>query len=399
MTDTKIAKSLNLAFHGGNPVRTAKKVTDRRYSLRTGKAGDGVPRDTSRQEQVWTADGATVATGSRAYSIEEMAEMFEVDMDTWRPVKRITNVWAKNTQTKVWWELIELNVLATLWDEFLETVSMPPPKDPVPARAGETFYEIAMFDAHLGMLAWGQEAGEDYDLNIGLDQYREAFRYLLDTVPDHAAYILWPIGQDLFHFDTLIKGKSGATAAGTPQDVDSRWMKLFVEVAAVHTELVSLALSKGFRIKLVVQPGNHDTQTSFYLGEYLQAYFRSNVGVEVDNSPRPRKYHKDGEVTIGFTHGHREKADKLYRLIMEENRQHTKVMEWHRGHKHQEDVFEDGRVVVRGLRAMSPGDAWHAEEGWPANVGAHGFLWNTDVGALAAQVYWVPGLTQTGGEE
>lgn len=392
LTYAMIADKLSARF---GTERTEAKVSDafRKGVIHRLTEGEAVePQDRERKE--WGEDGSTLVTSNRAFSDEEMAEMFDVDVDLWRVTKRVTNVWGGNTQTKLWWEPVELNHLAREWDELLrqaeeEGASRKHP-EPFPTQY-DTFYEIALFDAHLGSLAWAPEAGKDYDLSIGVERYREAFMYLLNRAPRGTRYLLWCVGQDLFHFDTLIKGKGGATALGTPQDVDSRWMKLFAVVAKLHVDLITEARGRGLEVKVVVQPGNHDTQTTHYLGAYLEAWFRQDFWAIIDNSPAPRKYHRDGEVQIGFTHGHREKSKDLYRLMTRETKAVTDIMEWHVGHLHYEQVDGDGGVTLRRMKTMSLPDAWHTEQGYESGQGAHGFLWHPEVGLLD-QYYWVDAL-------
>jgi hypothetical protein len=240
LTARYIADELNHLFHLDADVRTASKVSD---MFRKG-LGQGPPVDTTREKQEWGPDGSTVTTGNRAYSDEEMAEMFGVDMNLWHVTKRVTNVWGQNTQTKLWWAPNELEILTAGWAEMLDEVRHETTPLAYPVRdeefASPMLYQINLFDAHIGMKAWGPETGEDYDLYIAIRRYEEAFMRLLHEAPEHSR-ILLPIGQDLFHFDTLIQGKAGATAKGTPQDVDSRWQKLFIATTKMLTGCIEAA--------------------------------------------------------------------------------------------------------------------------------------------------------------
>lgn len=385
-----IADNLNDAFHFGNKVRTAKKVKDRLYQHRTGK----VPGyETSRERREWGDDGSTLVVSNRAFTDEEMAEMFGVDMDLWRVTKRVTNVWGNQTQTKLWWEPVELNHLAANWEALLEEVRAEA-KDYEHIEYNTNtlglLYQINIFDAHVGMKAWGPETGEDYDLAISIDRYRDAFEGLLVRAPA-GARILYVVGQDLFHFDTLIDGKGGATAKGTPQDVDTRWQKLFVATCDMISGCIEQARKRGHVVDVVVVPGNHDTQTTFYLGQYLKARFGADYpGVRVDNSPRQRKYYAFGDVLLGFTHGHEEKKRDLFGLMAEEavdEWSESFWREWHRGHVHQEECSEDGRMRIRTMPALTGTDAWHNQKGYRSLPGARAFLWHRSRGIISQEYY------------
>lgn len=389
-----IARVLNAWYHDGKEVRTEASIKNRVYDLRKARTTSTVDREPPepREKKEWGDDGSTLVTSNRAFSDEEMAEMFDVDMDLWRVTKRVTNVWGMNTQTKLWWEPIELNHVAKNWDEMLAGLNGPK----APARTPEDFksqqlYEIALFDCHIGMAAWGKETGEDYDLDIGLARMYCAFMDLLDRAPARAK-ILIILGNDLFHFDNLIDGKGGATHRGTPQDVDSRWQKLFVRTCATVCEMLEEAMER-HDVDVVVVPGNHDTQTSYYLGEYVSAYFRNMEGFRIDNSPSQRKYYHFGNVNLGFTHGHEEKTKDLFRLMAEECTEYwsdTYWREWHRGHLHQEECSEDGTMRIRTLPALSGRDAWHDQKGYAGLPGARAFLWSRHDGIVRQEYYNVP---------
>lgn len=378
--------------HGPNPetVRNAH----RQWRERLDAGQEDVPQPGDEPKKLQTADGATAVSYERPLSDEEMAEAFGIDMNHWVVRKRVTNIYAGQFQTKIWWEPNELNILADGWAGLLEELRALPPVKPVVyphlGRQKQRLYEMCLYDAHIGSLAWGPETGEDYDLYIALDRYREAFRNLLYRCPVYAARILLVVGQDLFHFDTLIQGKGGATQKGTPQDVDTRWQKLFVAVAKMMEELIQEAHEIA-PVDVIIQPGNHDTQTTFYLGSRLEARFWNTDTIRVDNTPKPRKYKRWGDhVLLGFTHGNREKAPMLYKLMNEEAGPMPRWCEWHRGHVHMEQCSEDGRMRIRTIPALAGRDAWHSEEGYNPMPGARAFVWDKALGLERVEYYNVP---------
>jgi len=391
-----VAEQLNSEY---GTDRTESKVGDafRKGVIERALSGDptNVFDRAPRLKAILNEDGSTTIDGNRPYSDEEMAEMFAIDMDEWVVAKRITNQWGKNFQTKLWWEPNELNMVANNWHEFLEQVEREGCENMQHGYTWDTtvdnalMYEMLLYDAHIGAKGWGEETGEDYDLYIAVKRYKDAFRDLLSKCNPNASRIAIVVGQDLFHFDTLIQGKGGATAKGTPQDVDTRWQKLFVVVCEMMAELISEAGWYAPWIDVIVQPGNHDTQTTFYLGEYLQAFFNATDRVRVDNTPKPRKYLRHGEVLLGFTHGDREKAKDLYGIMTEEAGV-ARWREWHRGHVHMEECSEDGTMRIRTNPALSGAESWHKEQGYRSIPGARAFLWHKESGIVRQEYYNVP---------
>ena len=391
LTHAQIANNLNQVFE---TERTQDKVSDafRKGLMERVIRGDPDNFDDRVGEKlkaIQAPDGSTFIDANRPFSEEEMAEMFGIDMDEWEVTKRVTNHWGKNFQTKLWWHPNELNILSNNWDDLLAQVrAQAPVVTLTPRPISGLLYEMLLYDAHIGAKAWGPETGEDYDLYIGLARYEKAFLDLLALCPGDAERILLVVGQDLFHFDTLIQGKGGATAKGTPQDVDSRWQKLFIAVCEMMKRLIKVA-AEHHAVDIVVVPGNHDKQTCFYLGQYLEGVFENNANVRIDNSPKPRKYKRWGQALIGYAHGDQEKQKDLYGLMTEE--EGTALWrEWHLGHRHQEECSEDGTMRIRTMSALTGKESWHNEQGYRGIPGARAFLWDRDSGIVRQEYYNVP---------
>lgn len=193
--------------------------------------------------------------------------------------------------------------------------------------------------------------------------------------------ILLPIGNDFFHVDTLADGGKGATTTrGTQQDIDTRLPKMFTLgrkclVAAIdQARLVA-------PVDIVIVPGNHDQQQMYRMGEVLNAWYRDDARVAVDNSPALRKYYRYGANLFGFTHGleFKRKRDNLVSIMATECPPDmwvaTTHREWHVGHNHiamtknytgdpREELWEGRGVRVRSLPGITPEDSWHYAEGY-----------------------------------
>jgi len=123
--------------------------------------------------------------------------------------------------------------------------------------------------------------------------------------------ILFPIGSDFFNSDTIYN----TTTKGTPQDEDLRWQKTFNVGVRLLIDAINLLKQTGVQVDVVVIPGNHDFERSFYMGAYLEAWFNNDTLVKVNNGASPRKYYKFGKVLLGLTHGSEEKESSLPLLM------------------------------------------------------------------------------------
>lgn len=255
-------------------------------------------------------------------------------------------------------------------------------------------YEIDFPDLHFGKLAWAEESGADYDIKIAKQAVITALGRMLSYADKFkVSRILLPLGNDYFNSDS----RDNATTAGTPQQEDTRWAKTYNLGRRLACEIIEQCFQLA-PVDVVIVPGNHDTQRSFYMGDSIECYFRNNQNVNVDNSAMPRKYVSYGKVLLGFTHGAFEKADRLLTLMPEEKPElwgKSKYREWHLGDRHHEVkretrkpdvpmVEEFGGITVRVLRSLTAPDRWHFEHGFVGALrAAEGFLWSPESGLIA----------------
>lgn len=248
--------------------------------------------------------------------------------------------------------------------------------------------EIAIPDLHMGKLAWGRECGENYDLNIACDLYREA---LADLIQKSSAYdidrILFVAGNDLLHSDN----EQNKTYAGTPQDCDGRHARTFKRTREVMIEAID-TLRPIAPVDVLVVPGNHDRTASFFLGDSLSCWYQHVSDVTVDNTPMLRKYYRYGEVMLCLTHGSEERPlSRLANIAAAEQPQmwgQTRFREAHVGHLHKTQVTEDHGFRVRILSSLCATDAWHKSQGYIGNVrSAEAFLWHRSQGLAGIHLY------------
>ena len=313
-----------------------------------------------------------------------------VDLEVWEVERWVVNRWEMGAlvdgalttqplyQIKAWLRRkggpeADRAFLEELFGALAERApTLPPP--PVPRGDGEPRMAVlAAPDIHVGKLAWGEETGENYDTRIALSLWRESTRALLARLaayPHETELLLLPLGNDLFHVDSM----QNTTTSGTRVDVDSRWQRAFRLVAEfVVEEIIEAARKVAPRVEVIMVPGNHDHQRTFYLGELLRVFYAKTPGIRVQNAPTPRKYRLWRQVLLGWTHGHRGRHRDLPLLMAVEASGlwgHASWREWQVGHYHARKQYhymplvDERGVIVRVLPALSGTDAWHAEMGF-----------------------------------
>ncbi|HXE63255.1 MAG TPA: hypothetical protein VN519_06915 [Bryobacteraceae bacterium] len=261
-----------------------------------------------------------------------------------------------------------------------------------PSYEGEgCLLEISIPDVHLRKLSWAPETGANYDCRIAVDTFKRA---LLDLLAKTAVYplarILFVVGNDLLNADD----SAGHTAHGTPQDVDTRYEKAFVEAFEMlvwGVEQLRLRAS----VDVVVVRGNHDYLSAWTLGEVLKAHFRHADDVAIDNEPFPRKYYAFGKTLLVFTHGKEEKPhSKLANIAAAERPQMWAAAHWrecHIGHFHRLSAEDVAGFRVRVLPSLCPPDAWHARSGYVGAVrSAEAYVWSGETGLVGTAVFNMP---------
>ncbi len=339
-------------------------------------------------------------------TLDELLAICKVDLTKWEVERKVLNKWASASkddkgkvtvtpmfQVKAFLKKRKgLDDANMILDFFKKEIACIEPKSfPEMNRAkGKYMMEISIPDLHLGKLAWSEETGYDnYDSKEAVRLYKEAVYDLIKKAPSsNLETILLPIGNDFFNVDN----HNSTTTAGTPQCEDSRWQKTFTMGCKLLTEVIEY-LSGIANVDVVIVQGNHDYERSFYLGEYISAWFKKSAQVRVHNGPTLRKYIMYGKNLIGFTHGNEEKLGNLPLLMATEAKAEwasTEFREIHLGHLHTEQLKEIQGVKVRHLPSLCGTDAWHSKKGYVGNLrSAQAFLYSEDRGLEAMYYYTI----------
>jgi len=397
--------------------------------------GFGANDDNITNKEKQSNDGKTIITGNgneiqvewktgsnypanHIKTLDKLLEVAEIDLDIWKVKDFVVNKWdvtswkkenpqtiqnfqvkarlEKDVQTS---EVINIEkVFADMAQTYKPPILNVTPK--IQKKSEENnLLEISIFDLHLGKLCWGKETGEDFDVKIASTRFKNA----IETLLRHASgfkynRILFPLGNDFFNSDTILN----TTTKGTPVDEDLRWRKTFSLGVKLLIDGINILKQIGVPIDVLIIPGNHDLERSYYMGSYLEAWFNNDPQVNVNNNATLRKYYNFGDVLLGFTHGSEEKESSLPLLMATdvESKPYwsdTKYHEWHLAHIHRKRnikysvtdnkeriLNEDLGVTVRYLSSLAGTDQWHFSRGFIGSIkAADAFIWNDKLGLQA----------------
>lgn len=338
---------------------------------------------------------------TRIHTLDELLEYAKVDLSIWSVERWVSNKWevgAKNDKGRLVVEplfqvkavLVRRNDMVAIKEEIAALKEDAKRYAPVPkpcARGGKTsgnMLELMLPDLHAGKLCWSKETGyTDYDTAIAVSTYRNAVDALIDRASGYKFdKIVLGVGNDLLQSDNI----QGTTYSGTKVDTDTRFHKTYRVVREMLTETVEkLRLFAPVDIKLV--PGNHDTLSTFTLGDSLECRFHNYADVVVDNSPSMHKTVEWGNTFLVLTHGHQGKQTDYAAWMASQYPKEfgrTKFREVHVGHKHKASLDEKFGVRVRTLSSLTPPDAWHANQNFIGNLRvAEALVFNKDEGLVA----------------
>jgi hypothetical protein len=252
-----------------------------------------------------------------------------------------------------------------------------------PYPTGSKMAEVNIADLHLGRLSWHGDTGYNYDHKIARQMFGEIISEIyheLKMMPLEYITFVWT--NDFFNSDTV--GKT--TTAGTIQDTDIRWQKLFNAGVEMLVDAIT-TLSELAPVKTFYTASNHDEATAYHAIKYLEAWFRKDQRIEVNTDARPRKYLLYGNVLLGYTHGDKEKPARLSSLMPNEARTlwgESVTREIHAAHLHSEHAIEEvNGVIVRRVSSPTAPDTWSDKAGYVTAVRkAQTFIYDRERGLM-----------------
>ena len=222
-----------------------------------------------------------------------------------------------------------------------------------------------MGDPHLGMYAWAEETGSDFDLDIAEKNLVEATRRLVSASPASKYALIVNVG-DFFHGDN---STNRTNRSGHALDIDTRYQRVLRIGIRTMRACIDACLAKHDHVKVINEVGNHDENTAQFLTLALDLLYEQNPRVSFDMSPAKFHYHRFGKNLIGVTHGDMVKPDELGGIMATDQPADwgaTRHRYWLTGHVHNRRVFELPGCLVESFRTLAGKDSWTAASGYRA---------------------------------
>lgn len=245
--------------------------------------------------------------------------------------------------------------------------------------------QYTITDYHLGMLAWHEETGADWDLDIAENMLIDFFMTAIATSPPAEQAIFAQIG-DFLHWDGM--------EAVTPThrhtlDADTRYQKLVRVAIRVIRRVIDMLLSHHGKVHVIMATGNHDLSGAVWLRELLASCYEDEPRLTVDTNPDVYYGYQWGSQGLFYHHGHKRKPSNIDRVFAAKFKDimfTSKHVEAHMGHLHNDITTETPLMMVYQHRTIAAPDSHAALGGWISGRDAKVITYHKEFGRVATNV-------------
>lgn len=239
-------------------------------------------------------------------------------------------------------------------------------------------------DYHAGMLAWHEETGADWDLQIAEDILVKWFAQAIEQSPQADVAVFAQLG-DFLHFDSL---EAVTPASRHILDADTRFQKLVRTTIRVIRRVIRMLLEKYPKVHVKWCDANHDPASSAWMREFLMALYDNEPRIDIDNSADTYYCFEWGKTALFFHHGHKRKVanvDSVFAAKFREVFGRTEHAYAHMGHYHSIDIKETNLMIVNQHRTLAAPDAYASRGGWMSGREAQVITYHKEFGQVGTQ--------------
>jgi hypothetical protein len=223
---------------------------------------------------------------------------------------------------------------------------------------------IQIGDAHLGMLAYANEVGENFDLKIAEQEICAAIGILVDELPSCERLVINDLG-DFTHYENF----EGETQASRNRlDCDTRFPKMIKVYSRVMRFIVEKALSKARNVDVIVNQGNHSRTNDIWMAELLRVAYGQTGRVHVLNNDSAFIAYRMGNTLVMTHHSDKCRPAQLAHVMTTDFRKDYGETEFHYvdiGHVHHCMVTkEHPGVFVESFNHLAALDKWAHDAGY-----------------------------------
>lgn len=243
--------------------------------------------------------------------------------------------------------------------------------------------QYTLTDYHLGMMAWHEETGDDWDLSIAEDLLIKFFEAGIKSSPKANECIFAQIG-DFLHWD----GFEALTPANRHiLDADTRFPKLVRTAIRVIRQIIVKLLEKYKKVTVIMAEGNHDPASSVWLREMLSAFYENEPRIIIDTNPDPYYCITFGKNCLFYHHGHKKTVKTVESTFVGKFKKEFGSSEYvygHLGHLHHLQK-ESNLMILEQHRTLASKDAYASRGGYLSGRDAKVITYHKEYGEVGRQ--------------
>lgn len=318
---------------------------------------------------------------SEKYGVKQSKN--NIDKSKFIPTSYTTNPFGDGSWTK--YELPQqdkLNALQIAVNALKEEI---PPTQPIPQPKTilnkNIINQYTLTDYHLGMMAWGEESGGDWDLKIAEDTLVKFFENAMAKSEDAEECIFAQIG-DFLHWDGL---DAVTPAHKHVLDADTRFTKVVRVAIRVLRRITAMLLNKYKKVTLIMAEGNHDPASSVWLREMFSAFYDHEPRLVIDTNPDPYYCITFGKVCLFYHHAHKKALAQLDNVFVSKFKKEFGMSDFvygHTGHLHHVKVLESNLMTLEQHRTLSAKDSFASRGGYASGRDAKVITYHKEFGEV-----------------
>jgi hypothetical protein len=241
--------------------------------------------------------------------------------------------------------------------------------------------QYTLTDYHLGMMAWDEESGDNWDLKIAEDTLVKFFEVAIKESPNAESCIFAQIG-DFLHWDGL---DAVTPTSKNVLDADTRFTKLVRVAIRVIRRVIAMLLQKYKTVNVIMAEGNHDPASSVWLSEMLYAFYDHEPRLKVDTNPDPYYCITFGKVCLFYHHAHKKGIKNIDTTFVGKFKKEFGSSEYvygHTGHLHHSVVLESNLMTLEQHRTLAAKDAYSSRGGYLSGRDSKVITYHKDFGEV-----------------
>ena len=334
-----------------------------------------------------TQDQWETITRCNNLGVVNSCDKLEVDPTTVKHLwKKTSNesVFVKNPLYEEPTEQEKAERFAVVIDELKKELPKETPVKAPKFKNNSLCNQYVITDYHLGMMSWGEETGDDWDLSIAKKVLIDFFKTAIDQSPQADEAILAQIG-DFLHWDGL---EAVTPANKHVLDADTRFTKLIRTAIKLIRQVINMLLKKYSKVTLILAEGNHDPASSAWLREVFYAFYEDEKRLVVDTNPDPYYCVTFGDVCLFYHHGHKRKLNNIDTSFVSKFKKefgNSKYVYAHTGHLHHQHTIESNLMILEQHRTLAGKDAYASRGGWLSGRDSKVITYHKKYGEVARQ--------------